>query len=868
MITIKLATTGEQLHIVEKPVIASGDRNSVNLDICCCNSWDDYAISAVFFTDNDDTVYEKLIVDNKCTVPSEVLAEEGYLNIGLRGVRESDVIFTSTLIRFPIVKGAPVGTGSEIEPTPTMYDQLMSYYQEANSNVLDAIQEVKALNARMDAVSATRIHDLKILEDWADYSDPPKCAIMTGGLTFTTNGTHVKVSGYLEVEFQSGFVPDTSTAYGTYIALSDFPEEFTFLNDWNGDACAISGNTLYVEAPLTVPKIVTFDFTMDDYVPLVTSFSNSDLAFEVADARVTKDGTVCESLGEAIRSQFTDVNNYVAEVEERASRNEDEIVNLQEKDMELYDILAGAIVRNASGTDLVLKDSSDRKVKSLKIHGVDDEQDTTTGKNLLGNNGLNKQIINGVTFTPDENGIITVNGTATADTYLFLNESFTFKGGVEYILSGCPIGGSNATYFLYVNGETTYDIGNGYNFNASEDTTRKIGLCIKNGTTVNNLIFKPMIRLATITDATYEKYTGGESAPNVNYPQEIKGAVVSKVTARGKNNLDLRNKGTVTNNGITYTSVFDTDGNLEYIEANGTATGVSIREIHNSIMPAGDYTVNGCPVTTHGTFSVEWKKDTSNGDRLVTDIGAGGNFSVDGKTTVYAYLRVASGLTVENVRFKPMVRRADIEDDTYEPYTENVVNLYESIELHGIGGVADEISSEGVKRRFATVVFDGSDDEEWARETDNSTYLRFAIALPYLVKGNESERLSNFLSTHAYFPKSSATEGAFIYKKNGSCSFYIYVQDVLGLDMGYNAWKAHLAENPITVVYELAEPVIEAFAQPGVSFRVNDLKTYYPVTHVVTDSEIKPVIDLDYVADTKLYIDNKVAEMIATLINN
>lgn len=106
------------------------------------------------------------------------------------------------------------------------------------------------------------------------------------------------------------------------------------------------------------------------------------------------------------------------------------------------------------------------------------------------------QTVNGVTFTNNGDGTVTVNGTATASTYIdIIAEWLKLSTDKKYLIIGCPSGGRNDTYFLYVNNGGalwSYDTGNG-----SIGTPIKINaivtICITVGTTVNNLVFKPQL---------------------------------------------------------------------------------------------------------------------------------------------------------------------------------------------------------------------------------------------------------------------------------------------------------------------------------------------------------------------------------------
>lgn len=128
--------------------------------------------------------------------------------------------------------------------------------------------------------------------------------------------------------------------------------------------------------------------------------------------------------------------------------------------------------------------------------------------NLL-QNTASTQTINGVTFTINNDGTVLANGTATANAILILN-SFAFESGINYTLSGCPSGGSSSTYRLDAYGTSgdasglSIDSGNGVSINTGNGS-RNIRIVIFSGTTVNNLLFKPMIEKGT-TASDYEEY--------------------------------------------------------------------------------------------------------------------------------------------------------------------------------------------------------------------------------------------------------------------------------------------------------------------------------------------------------------------------
>jgi hypothetical protein len=131
-----------------------------------------------------------------------------------------------------------------------------------------------------------------------------------------------------------------------------------------------------------------------------------------------------------------------------------------------------------------------------------------SSKNLLEITAPSKTS-NGITFTVNNDGSVTANGTSTAVAVIDVNTNIYLPNG-EYILSGCPKGGSADTYYIAVNGGSaavnTSDKGDGTSFSINDYTLDRVRVWINRGQTVNNLTFYPMIRKADITDDTYEPY--------------------------------------------------------------------------------------------------------------------------------------------------------------------------------------------------------------------------------------------------------------------------------------------------------------------------------------------------------------------------
>lgn len=191
------------------------------------------------------------------------------------------------------------------------------------------------------------------------------------------------------------------------------------------------------------------------------------------------------------------------------------------------------------------------------------EIETVKGiENEININNLTDQTISGITYTIDkENGSIIANGTATANSFFTINDNFTYQQNETYTLSGCPnFGDYTNKYSLYTDIGTSQkekDTGDAVTFVPSENVGG-IYIVIRNGQTVNNLTFVPMLAKSNYQHP-YVPY-GSKYLYN-----KITGENIFEETINEKNltnqysNLVFGNFNTVA--GQTYFISFDTNNN-------------------------------------------------------------------------------------------------------------------------------------------------------------------------------------------------------------------------------------------------------------------------------------------------------------------
>lgn len=313
---------------------------------------------------------------------------------------------------------------------------------------------------------------------------------------------------------------------------------------------------------------------------------------------------------------------------------------------------APAIVESASGTTIVATDSSDDPFRGLTLKGYT-EQVQTTGKNLLKNTATSLTT-NGVTFTVNEDGSVTANGTSSASSACLLKvNTFELKANTSYILSGCPSNGSSTTWriiFLKDGVAIVSDFGNGATYTPTEDETVTVRLDISAGSVEADFTFYPMIRYASIEDSTYEPYTGGAPSPSPDYPQELEDA------GKWGNLCNLPDVET-TINGIAWSCE---NGS---VTAKGTATGDSntVGVIYFDLpIVKGTYFVSGSTSEITVLFMV-----TKNGSSIYY---SNDDVALDGtETMARVYCKVAGGKTV-NATVYPMLNYGTTALP-YRPYT-------------------------------------------------------------------------------------------------------------------------------------------------------------------------------------------------------
>ena len=304
-----------------------------------------------------------------------------------------------------------------------------------------------------------------------------------------------------------------------------------------------------------------------------------------------------------------------------------------------------------------------------------------SSKNLL-KISIDTQTINGVTFTVNYiTGEIILSGTAEYDidrlityatNYKDTDKCYLPKIDQNYIISGCPSGGSDDSYYLYLSHATLTvgkDYGDSITFHNQYYIAIDIGIHISAGTVCDGLVFKPMVRLEG-TSSDFEVYKQNlynkilvNSSKIDSLSKEHNNDISINKTSIGCQIKNLLNNTAVSKevNGITYTINDD-----KSVTISGTATSTSVLVLGDFDLPPGEYVLNGCTDGSSTTYRLDLMD--INGVSFVYNYLGNTSFTLDSNTNIRPRIVIYPDAGEVNKTIYPMICYKDISNKDYEAY--------------------------------------------------------------------------------------------------------------------------------------------------------------------------------------------------------
>lgn len=304
---------------------------------------------------------------------------------------------------------------------------------------------------------------------------------------------------------------------------------------------------------------------------------------------------------------------------------------------------------------------------------------TICGKNLLPYPYFSgTTTINGITFTPQDDGSVFVKGTATGQA------TFSLYGNYEEInqkpLTGNYISGGSSNVKIRVLNHTgsSYtglgtDTGNGVQIDKTTYNTGYIELLVSNGTNLQNGVYVKPMMLNNLDDTTYEPYTG--NTYEVNLGKQLFDYSKINYIANG-----THNSGVITQTGQNCYFVFSNDpisvnsGDTIYFSAdiklNDNSTG-TFGNLNDNVNGGTTKILQPTLSTTYQKYQTSFKYNSSTKiDRMLVQI-----------------LNLSGSAEVKNI----MISKSN--STSYSPY-------FTPIELNKISTYEDSIKKSTGKNLF------------------------------------------------------------------------------------------------------------------------------------------------------------------------
>lgn len=860
---INIEIKGQQAKIVNRHEIVSGIAKLEGIEFIFSNEWDSFIKTAVIYVDEyDKTTAIKLLVENNkieaSQLPSSLFKEDCELFVGIFGDSENGQRITSTVVCQPIKEGTAVDVADEV--SPDIYNQIINIMSETKALVKEATDKVEINGEYLEKASEKATdaeNSANKAKEYLNAAEQNKSEVEK--LTEQSKKYSESASSSAESASKSASSASVSASSASQSAL-------------NAEGSATNAGTSATKAAASEKNAKASEESVkkseSNVNQVVTEFEQKR-ADSIAEINKTTTNSKKE-ISDLTETKKTELNKINNDITNNASSLKEAIVNaadakeeeIKQKGLEVLQSIpeefskvenATLIKPTESGTEMMLTDSSDMNIQELHLYGKT-EQKTTKGIQLLNLKDAKGGTGDGVTYTPNGDGSFKKTGTATGQIgNIWLKGGYysdwenrtpiiTLEVGKSYYIKDCAIfqgqtniaSGSRYT-IINVKGEK-------YPEGIKITGIRNIGFTLNK--TYNEVIYPIIAESSTAVD--WEEYTGGQPSPSPDYPKEIASVENPVIKIAGKNLLDCSNK------------EFSTKC---YINEKANILG---RALQNN------YELGYCFPVTQGKYNISastnfrtafsHKKLDENANETINVSGVA---TTKAKATIEAkedgYIYVCNSTDFYKNEKKLMISK--MEANEYEEYKE-IQTTQQTCELNGIDNIKDEliVRADGtgqIIQRLAKKIMDGSNIDASASGQQEGSYLVNIETVSDMLTGNYNVGLSTICSN-----KRSGKEKNTIRFGANNKKVYLYLDESFAGKTPTELRK-YFVENPFTIVYPLEEPIVNELSVEEVQ-KILALHTNKTNTTIWNDQNAD--MQITYVADTKTYIDNKMAELQALLL--
>lgn len=520
-------------------------------------------------------------------------------------------------------------------------------------------------------------------------------------------------------------------------------------------------------------------------------------------------------------------------------------------------ILQYAIKNTASGeSPLVITDSAEEMLQDIELLGKS-EQFSTTGKNLL-DEGKIKNLSN---YTKDNTTycVYRLTGLSVGEKYTISRGNAKSGTNMLFGILVNQASYNNAKFMIYDGLNETFNnkyitwtqetgdyVDILFSYKASSDQTTQEKL-----TELFQRILYVQLEKGSVATA-YEPYTGGQPSPSPEYPQEIKN--VGKYNDdTGKHEVDVefsanlfdiskvQNTSELINNG---------DGTLT-LTAKGSSGKSTLREICPDLIVGETYILS---LDTNGLdyiyCGIVWSSRTP---KQITQA------MLD--SVVFFYNNNQPTVTIKNIQIN---RGSTV--IPYSPYRiPQTVKLTSDRPVTKWDKLIEQDGQIGWLFQSARKTFE---NDVFRLYSDNEKAIQYKIT--------NGENGDSWSESICYCNTFENVPGTTLYTQSGKTDFYMgCLHDTMvfssknkeGVFRSIETFQEWIRNSNTYVWYKTKNTEFVPLSQSEQD-AIRALKTYYPTTVIAVDGgEVYGGAEVTYIADTKNYIDNKVAANVANIIS-
>ena len=411
-------------------------------------------------------------------------------------------------------------------------------------------------------------------------------------------------------------------------------------------------------------------------------------------------------------------------------------------------------------------------------------------------------------------GVLDASGQVSSHTNMYVSDYIPVKPSTQYVRTNL---GDSSNHFYDIDKQHIINITNTL-FTTPENAAYCRIMAMKKLFETNDLMFNEGTKILP-----YEPYTGGKPSPSPDYPQEIVNAGKwNEDTQKYEVGVKITGKNFLTDNYEQYT-----DGKYKQKVALPAGNYIYTCEKNNNIWilhEDGSNITNGWMATNKFNFSLA-KKETIE-LRIETKNLAGNNHMIrlQGSDDVYVPYREPQSITLTSDR--PLTKWDKLVEQDGQ-----IGWLYQSVAKEYIGDNSVALYDTGFYFKLPD-----------KKKVNGEGYCK---ELKQYVHREENPCIGFNMSVNIY-------------------TYTLNTQAIYGSTV--SAIKEYLKSHPLHLVYKTETPEFVPLPQSEQD-AIRALMTYYPTTVIVADGgKVDTDVEITYIADTKNYIDQKIAAIGKTVV--